>query len=348
MSEKNYLSNLEYKDLYTTIINNKDLFNSKLDEYWIRVADWQKSSFGGKKITNFSTLGTLGEWDDEEYDHPLNARTLIDGSPLKKFAFAWFCSADLINSTKYFSKNDFKGSFEKRAWGLGSTGDFIRDTDWSLLSLTSLAKSISKVEKDWSTRRYTDRIDSIESEINMDFINSVLPKGFSEFAFLSKNNKDSIKISSIKNKMDFMIWKKFLFSKKMTETHLRECIYIHSSSEFLPMLWSQVIKIDDVMDKKYFKEIWRKTDIYSPVNASPEFALMILEKNRAWSQLFFRINLLENIDFSDSKISPLNFFNYKEVQDAINDIGWERDQSGKNHFFTKDAFIEHLKKLWDI
>ncbi len=349
MSDNPYLKNINYKDLYLTIIKNKELFDSKLDEYWSRVAKWQTEEFGGKKIVCFSTLGTLEAWDKEDHAHPLNARTLVDGNELKKYSFAWYCGADLINSAKYFSKNDLKRDFEQRAWAIGKIEEYITNFRWGLDSLPDLADVISQKDPGWGIIRIGDRKDSINKQLKIDFINDVLPKGFSAYAFRNAHKVGGLKISSISNKMDFMVWRKFLNSKTMTQAHLKESLGVDHSSGFTAMVWSEIIKIDDVLDKKYFKETWRKTDIYSPINSSPEFALMILAKvNNGWAGQFYRVNLLENIDFKGSKISPLQFFSNKEVQYAIENTGWNNEKNGSNHFFTKDRFVEYLKDLWNI
>lgn len=345
-----------HKDIYLTISENKELFDSKLTEYWDVVKSvWKKN--GSKKLFDVDTAGSdynYGGLDDEQKQIGLDidARKIIEGSDLEKVAFAWYCAADLSNSTKYFSLEDLAYNNNPLFNINKNTHLPFKENHWSIsTNVLSLAKRMFSSASSWDLRKSEDFLEELNKDLGMDFFKNILPRGFSEHV-----NKKSIssksKVSRIKNKMDLVIWKKFVNSKTMTQSHFNNCLKTYYDDEFWSPVWNEFFKIDGILDKKYFKSYISKH--LSPRQIDkihPLLASAILEKYHSISDynMFFRsLSALENIDFSLSNDSFIDFSSTTDFEKYVNSIEWSAFNRGKNEnsLFTKKNFLQNLNKIY--
>jgi hypothetical protein len=352
------MQNYKFLELYLTVIENKETFDSKLDEYWDLVQTVWKEN-GSKKLHNMDTGGSEEsiyydylEGDDILKAKKIDARELIVGNELESFAFAWYCAADLINSTKYFSMPQMSGS-TSMVFKLNKNSTREMVGDWSNKSALNIANYLLPQATSWEKSQSNEIINDILADTGIDIIKQVLPKGFSDFVN-KKSSKKSIKakVSVIKNKMDFMVWKKFLTSKKMTQDHFKNCMKTRVEKGFWSPVWNEVVQVDGLTDKKYFLTYFKNNGISDYVDGlHPTLAKLILKKITGFSNypsIFTCVAVLENIDFSLGDTSYDEFSSTNDFSNYIKNLQWNAFKKGNTSkaLFCEDNFLRHLDEIY--
>lgn len=344
------------RNIYESIIENKSEFLDFSIKYWIQVKSvWVKN--GSRKLTHLSTFGEYGRSTtfSEEHSSEMDARNFFPGDEVKATAFAWYCGADLINSTKYFKLDDLK-HWQYNAFRISEPGvekdfdgykNFMSDEGVDT-STIHLAEAFSGKFSSRYASRFFNVVDTINNDMRIDFITAVLPDGFNKYVSKISKVKNSFS-SSIDNKMKFIIWKKKMNNSPMTQSHFKNSVRVDFGA-FSSMAWNEYRNIDGLVDKKYFiREI--KTYSFKDVsNLNQDFVKIKLEwlgnnyfhQNQEGLIIKQIVDLIENIKFDDD-VNREDFLNWFFISKSFAKIPFKVKDGA---FFTGDNFKTHLFNLY--
>lgn len=350
------MNKITWKQLYNTVILNKGLLDDAATKYWAAVDSHWKDN-GRKKIWEFSPFECITS-------SGVNAHDFIDDKSLIE-VFSWYINNDLARSTKYFSMhiiNDYKVQNKLfRHDKIESLNDVIiwDDRFYRDRNAVALGKEISE---DLNYKPNIDFIGSINNHMKINFINDVLPEGFSDW--VSKKTKKKLNFPpAINNKMDFAIWKKVATSKKMNNSHLKDCfLSVSRSSDWHIECWNALADSKNsyvAINKKYFgqkfisdlnatiknKKIHPKLTIAGANNLVERWNGINYTSGQEYSfDSQIVISFIENTDISKLEKSPAEFLDLLISKKIIDFISFGDDDS----LFSRNNFINHIKKKWNI
>lgn len=342
---------ITYSDIYTTVLQNKEEFEITCCAYFNEAVKPVWIEGGRKKLVEISPQGSWGVGFQRDSDFRINARKFIKtNSELKKWAFAWFVTGDMLNCNKYFKKDDIR-YWGTREWKI-LRGDLkISEEDrgsWSNNSVGFLDLVDIHLGQCSSFRaeRTTDFIKPILDMLKLSDIKGILPNGFNDY--IVKNTRQKAKAPMVvSNKMQYIMWKKALYSTPMTAHHYRDMMRSNLGKWKLEG-FNECFKIESLVVKRYFIDSVERNWFVEVSRANLTLSKIKLKqlsgridaKQTAWGQNQI-IDFLENTEVSDSS--------GKEFLDWVRDSGVLRNIRFKeraNSYFTQENFMLHLERIY--
>lgn len=317
---------------YKYIMKNKDELSLESDSVYNNVIKPLFKFNGSRKIQYFPTN------EIEEY--------LLQGDlPRARHGdLLFFMATDLVKSVKYFSMDIVRGGgITMEAEGYGS-----RRINISAVHLAEEELGRSRHQNSWYADQFNSVISSIEEKLGIFDITDIFSNGY--FDWITKNSvKNHNNIKEIKNKMQFILWKKYVVSESMTNAHFKRCIKVNFRS-FKSECVEHLYNIPGLFGRKYFDDyvskIWGSDTDYFNSEIS-KIKLKLLNET-SYAVKFTRsielqnIYFLENVRFKDNSEKP-RFFRWCVENDVFNKIRFTHNE---NSYFSKKSFINHLEELY--
>lgn len=342
-----------YRDLYKCILKNKGEFEVLSEAYYEDVIHKCWVEGGRKKLRD--QVPTKDGWGNAEY----SAINYIDsGDKLKNKAFSWFVCADLIKATKYFSLDDMR-RWDTPDWKIlkwerefnnSHQIDFDEDK-WRIvedsIGLMELAELSLKQRSSYYRERMNIGLSKITDELKISNIRELLPKGFN--AYIEKNTTTTSKgPRKIENKMQLIMWKKSIDTKKMTEKHFRDITNTYFGKWKIDA-YNELSKNKTLRNTKYFKKAVNKEWFEDATGINLIMAKIKLEqlsgrfdrKSKARVHKYI-IDILENVNVSDSEWGVDKFVGWVKETGVLKNIAFKEK---RNAYFTKERFIEYIREI---
>ena len=341
-----FAEDIIYNDIYKNVLENKEEFETLCLEYFDKVVKPVWVAGGKKKLTDLTPRG-------KGWSINIDAKKFINSeSELKNQSFAWYVMGDLVNCVKYFRKDDIR-HWQHEDWKF-INGDLSLVGMWKhyridgSVGLLDLAESSLMRRSSYFINKMNDTLQPIIDMLKISDIKELLPKGFNDF--IVKNSRQVSKApKEIKNKMQFIMWKKALRSKPMTEKHFKDMMYSSFGSWRLEA-FNECYKIDGLTEKKYFINNLRKNWFTNVKKANLELAKIKLEqlggrfdKKSLGNVQSYAIDFMENVDLNDSKWGVEEFITWAEERNVLRNVKFKEKE---NSYFTKANFLAHIRKLY--
>lgn len=336
---------ITYNDIYRNVLENKQEFDSLCHEYFDKVVKPVWAEGGKKKLTDITPRGRGWSVD-------IDAKKFINSKDeLKNQAFAWYVMGDLVNCVKYFRKDDIR-RWQNSDWKI-LVGDLNLTGSWDYrradesVGLLELAELSLKPRSSYFMNKVNNNIQPLMDILKISDIKELLPKGFNDY--IVKNTRNITRApKEIKNKMQFIMWKKALSSKPITEKHFKDMM--HSKfGDWKMDAFNECYKIEGLTEKKYFINNLRKNWFSNVKGANLELAKTKLEQlggrfdtKSMGSVQAFAIDFMENVNLKDSAWSVDEFITWAEERNVLRNVKFKEKE---NSYFTKTNFLIHIRKL---
>ena len=331
--------NIIYLDIYKEVLNKKQKFEDKASLFYKNVVEKEWKENGRKKLQELPT--------DEALEY------LGSKNSTERMAFLWFLKTDLLNCDKYILRdtqrhwnNDYKlmdfDSVANPHW-YQANGNYMDG-----VCLIDVAKSKINDGSSYYRNKISSRVEVLKGLLPISGIEDLMSSGFS--GWVSKNTQKKTSIpGSIQNKMQFIIWKKFIKMNKMSEKYYKQLTRT-DFGQWKVQAYNELYKEKGLVRKKYFKNDIDKNWFYDVKDCNVNLAMHKLKqlgshydaKHARWVEVRI-MDMVENVDLKTGSMTGKAFVDWFEACGTLKNL---RFMKGENTFFSRVNFVNHLRKKY--